>query len=409
MATSGTVRAGADVSALLQALLPALAGFMMLWTGLVALAGEGDGELGAHALARDPSADELPVERVLHVMHLGSLAAAAAVAGIAVSWWAYPPALALIRVMLVAVLVWAVGDLAPRLLASIAPELLPPARRLVLAARPVFLPLLWMATQLTGDRGEASPLAARVDGHSPHEMALGVFSLAEMGVAEVMTPRLDIIAVQVEETEAEVVATLRRSEHARLLVFDGHPDAVVGVIYAKDVLPRLYAATPPSETWQSLIRPTAFVPTGKTLDRQLRDFQRGPGHLAVVVDEFGGTAGIVTLEDILEQVVGEIQDEHDVDEVQPVQHHLDGHWVVEGGVPLADLEAELEHDFEREDVATVGGLVLAELGRVPRTGETTTIDGWGVVVELVVHRRIRRVAFWPPRTADAALASEAAE
>ncbi|MES2124378.1 MAG: hemolysin family protein [Gemmatimonadota bacterium] len=387
------------MTALLLALLPTLAGVVMLWAGIVALAGEGDTELGARALTRDPGVDELPPARILHVIHLASLTAAAAIAGTAVAWWAYPPALAFIRVVLVTVLVWVVGDLAPRLLASLAPELVPYARQIALAASPLFAPLLWMAAHLDRGRTEASRLGVRSDGHSPQEMAMGVFSLAEMGVAEVMTPRLDIIAVQVGESEAEVVATLRRSEHARLLVFDGHPDAVVGVIYAKDVLPRVFALAPPRDTWQSLIRPAAFVPTGKTLDRQLRDFQRGPGHLAVVVDEFGGTAGIVTLEDILEQIVGEIQDEHDVDEVQPVQRLEDGRLVIEGGVPLADLEAELEHDFEREDVATVGGLVLAELGRVPRTGETLEIDGWRVDVELVVRRRIRRVAFWQPAPA----------
>ncbi|MEP6589609.1 MAG: hemolysin family protein [Gemmatimonadota bacterium] len=383
------------MTALLLALLPTVAGLIMLWAGLVALAGEGDTELGARALARDPGTDDLPPARILHVIHLASLTAAAAVAGTAVAWWAYPPAIALVRVMLVTVLVWTVGDLAPRLLATLAPELVPHARQIALAARPLFAPLLWMAARLDRSRSDTSRLGARPDGHSPQQMALGVFSLAEMGVAEVMTPRLDIIAVQVSESEAEVVATMRRSEHARLLVFDGHPDAVVGVIYAKDVLPRLFAIETLRDAWQTLIRPAAFVPTGKTLDRQLRDFQRGPGHLAVVVDEFGGTAGIVTLEDILEQIVGEIQDEHDVDEVQPLQRIDDGHLVVEGGVPLADLEAELEHDFDREDVATVGGLVLATLGRVPRSGESIEIDGWRVEVELVVRRRIRRVAFWP--------------
>lgn len=390
------------MTALLQAMLPVLAGLVMLWAGLVALAGEGDTEFGARALARDPSLEELPLERVLHVIHLASVSAAAAIAGTAVAWWAYPPALALIRLLLVAVLVWSVSDLAPRLLATLAPELIPYARTLTLASRPLFGPLLWMAARLDGGRIDPSRVLARPDGHSPQEMALGVFSLVQMHVDEVMTPRLDIIAVQVDESEAEVVATLRRSEHARLLVFDGHPDAVVGVIYAKDVLPRLYAHSTPTDGWQTLIRPAAFVPTAKPLDRQLRDFQRGPGHLAVVVDEFGGTAGLVTLEDILEQIVGEIQDEHDVDEGQPVQHVADGHWVVEGGVPLAELESELDHDFERGDVATVGGLILAELGRVPRTGETTEIDGWKVVVELVVRRRIRRVAFWAPHSAEVA-------
>jgi CBS domain containing-hemolysin-like protein len=220
-----------------------------------------------------------------------------------------------------------------------------------------------------------------------------------MTVSEVMTPRIDIVSVPVGATEAEVVHTLRHSEHARLLVDDGGPDAVMGVIYAKDVLPRVHAPVRDLPAWQSLIRPAAFVPEAKTLDRQLRDFQRGPAHIAVVVDEYGGTAGLVTLEDIFEQIVGEIQDEYDVDEVQPVTAHPDGHYTVQGGVALADLEQELERDFEREDVDTVGGLVLAELGRVPRTGESFELAGWRFVVELVIRRRVRRVSVWPVATA----------
>jgi Mg2+/Co2+ transporter CorC len=146
-----------------------------------------------------------------------------------------------------------------------------------------------------------------------------------------------------------------------------------------------------SEPWQGLIRPAAYVPEAKSLDRQLRDFQRGPAHLAVVVDEFGGTAGLITLEDILEQIVGEIQDEYDTDEVVPIQR-LDEHQLrVLGGVALAELEAELAHDFGREDVSTVGGLVLAELGRVPRAGERLRLDGFELAVEQVFRRRVRRV------------------
>jgi CBS domain containing-hemolysin-like protein len=171
-------------------------------------------------------------------------------------------------------------------------------------------------------------------------------------------------------------------------------------------LPRLGTSAPPTAPWQSLIRPAAFVPEAKSLERQLRDFQRGPGHLAVVVDEFGGTAGLITLEDILEQIVGEIQDEHDVDEVQPVQHHLDGRLTVLGGVALVDLEAEIGHEFEREDVATVGGLILAELGRVPRTGDTLDIDGWRFVVELVIRRRVRRVSVTKLTQAEAVVSEE---
>jgi putative hemolysin len=224
-------------------------------------------------------------------------------------------------------------------------------------------------------------------------MLLGVFSLADTTVAEVMTPRIDIIAVDTAADRAEVVKTLRSSEHARLLVYDGNPDAVVGVIYAKDIL-----AIGPDDRrpWHTLIRPAAFVPEGKTLDRQVRDFQRGPSHLAVVVDEFGGTAGIVTLEDILEQIVGEIQDEYDTDEVAPIQVVSEDQLRVEGGVALSELESALGHSFDRDDVSTVGGLVLAEFGRVPRTGESIDVEGYRLVVEQVVRRRVKRIAVHRP-------------
>jgi CBS domain containing-hemolysin-like protein len=381
------------VIAFLQGWLPEISGLVMVWAALIALAGEDQGEVRSAVLQR-PHGAALPPERVLHVMHLATLTLAAALAGIGTGWWAFTPVFALVRVLLVTLLVWSVGDLVPRLLAVLAPELVPRARRVALAAAPLYAPLLWMVRRFDPPvEVPATGTAERVA--SSHEMVRGIFSLNAMTVSEVMTPRIDIVSVPLGATEAEVVHTLRHSEHARLLVDDGGPDAVMGVIYAKDVLPRVHAPVRDLPPWQSLIRPAAFVPEAKTLDRQLRDFQRGPAHIAVVVDEYGGTAGLVTLEDIFEQIVGEIQDEYDVDEVQPLTAHADGHYTVQGGVALADLEQELARDFEREDVDTVGGLVLAEFGRVPRTGEAFELAGWRFVVELVIRRRVRRVSVWP--------------
>lgn len=375
--------------------LPALAGLVMLAAGLVALASEGEAELGAHALVRESEHSDLAPARALHIMHVTLLTVAAALAATAVGWWTYLPLSALTRVLLVTLLVWAVGDLAPRLLAALAPELVPFARTVALGARPAFRPLLYLASRIDRTHDTIGAAAPRTDGQTTQDMALGVFSLSTMTVSEVMTPRIDIIAVDVADSEADVIATLRRSEHARLAVYDGHADAVVGMLHAKDMLPRLHNGTTPHTPWQGLIRPAGFVPEAKRLDRQLRDFQRGSGHLAIVVDEFGGTAGLVTLEDILEQIVGEIQDEHDVDEVQPLLRHDDGHYTVQGGVALADLEAELGHDFGQEKVATVGGLILAEFGRVPRAGEERLIDGWRFVIDTVARRRVGRVTVWP--------------
>jgi magnesium and cobalt transporter len=388
------------VIALVSGWLPQLSGLAMVWAALIALAGEGGGDLRSSVLARSAQPG-LPPERILHVMHLATLTLAAALAGTATAWWIFPAVTGMVRVALVTLLVWSLGDLVPRLLAVLAPELVSHARRIALAAAPMYTPLLWLARKLEApaaqhDAGTAERAA------SSHEMMRGVFSLKAMTVSEVMTPRLDIVAVDVNAEEREVVHILRHSEHARLLVDDGNADDVVGIIYAKDVLPRIAASMAPTDRWQSLIRPASFVPEAKTLDRQLRDFQRGPGHIAVVVDEYGGTSGLVTLEDILEQIVGEIQDEYDVDEVVPLTRHPDGHLIVQGGVPLADLEQELGHEFEREDVDTVGGLVLAQLGRVPRAGDAFTLDGWHFVTELVIRRRVRRVSVYPATTLQSA-------
>ncbi|MES1259709.1 MAG: hypothetical protein ABUL71_03875, partial [Gemmatimonadota bacterium] len=218
--------------------LPALAGLVMLVAALVALAGEGDGELGARALARDPDHTGVPVARSLHIMHLTLLTVAAALAAMAVRWWTYLPLSALTRVLLVTLLVWAVGDLAPRLLAALAPELVPYARMVALRVRPAFRPLLYLAARLDQGQVTASAAAPRIGAQTPQEMAMGVFSLSTMTVSEVMTPRIDIIAVDIADSESEVISTLQRSEHARLVVYDGHADAVVGMLHAKDMLPR---------------------------------------------------------------------------------------------------------------------------------------------------------------------------
>jgi putative hemolysin len=386
---------------------PLVAAGLTLWAAWLALAAESDADL-PRALGGEFS-NEVgagTLSRNLHVAHLALLVLAGAAAGGAVAWWARPPAAGLLRLGLAVALVWVLGDLLPRLLAVVAPELTAPARRGAAATLAPFRHLLRLAAWADTRARLATPNHPRPHASAAErDMLTGVFSLADTTVAEVMTPRIDIVAVDSSNDREEVTETLRSSEHARLLVFDGHPDAVAGVIYAKDIL----AASAEDETpWQTLIRPAAFVPEGKPLDRQLRDFQRGPSHLAVVVDEFGGTAGLVTLEDILEQIVGEIQDERDIDEVAPIQVVADDQLRVEGGVSLAELEAALGHSFDREDVSTVGGLVLAEFGRVPRAGETIDLDGYRLIVEQVIRRRVRRVAvFRPPVEAPLTTAERA--
>jgi CBS domain containing-hemolysin-like protein len=367
-------------------LAPAALVLFAVWAAWLALAAEAEGDLPR---PEDKAGGALLLARQLHLAHLALLVLAGASAATAIVWWGWPPFPGALRLLLSVAVVWVVGDLLPRLLASIAPDLArlarPTAARTLAIFDPLFRIVAWVDRQgmrpaLPGQRGEPARRDALV----------GVFSLAQMAVSEVMTPRIDIVGVDRSDSREEVVAAFIRAEHARLPVFEEHPDAVVGAVYAKDMLAHL-SDEESAPSWTTLIRPVPFVPTGKTLDRQLRDFQRGPSHMAVVVDEFGGTAGLITLEDILEQVVGEIHDEYDVDEVEPVQAAGYGAYRVQGGVALSELEALFGHDLGREDVSTVGGLVLAELGHVPRVGETVRIGGLELEVEQVSRRRVRRI------------------
>jgi CBS domain containing-hemolysin-like protein len=175
-------------------------------------------------------------------------------------------------------------------------------------------------------------------------------------------------------------------------VYDGSIDELDGILFAKDLLPSVLADEPPAGGWQHLVRPAAFIPATKPLDDQLRDFKASGTHIAIVVDEYGGTAGLITIEDILEEIVGDIQDEYDVDTPEIEQRDGRRFWVA-GRVTLDDLSAALGHEFTSEDVTTVGGLVYEHLGRVPRAGEAFTLDAFRVVVERVVKRKVERVYF----------------
>lgn len=371
---------------------PLLAGLATIWAGWMALAAEAEAGLPRMLAGGLPPDAELPsASRSLHVAHLLLLLLGGLLAAVAVGWWrTWPAPVAAGRLLLSVALVWVVGDGLPRILAALTPDLPELAREPALRTLAPFAPLLRLVARSDRRRQPEPGSRRRASGATQRDMLLGLFSLADTTVSEVMTPRIDIVAVDLAAGRDEVIATLRRSEHARILVYDEHPDEVSGVLYAKDMLASL-AAPPGDAPWQRMVRPATFVPEGKTLDRQLRDFQRGHTHIAVVVDEFGGTAGIVTLEDILEQIVGEIQDEHDVDEVAPIQQTADGGLLVQGNAPLTELEGVLQHQFEREDVSTVGGLVLAAFGRVPRTGETLEVEGFRLSADQVVRRRVRRV------------------
>jgi putative hemolysin len=219
-----------------------------------------------------------------------------------------------------------------------------------------------------------------------------VFSLGDTAVHEIMVPRVNVVGIERTTPWADVLARVRSSEHARFPVFDDTLDEIAGVLYAKDLLPAAIADEEPPDGWVALVRPAVFIPASKPIDQQLRDFQTSRTHIAIVVDEFGGTAGIVTIEDILEEIVGEIRDEYDVEEASVEQEAGRRFWVP-GRLTVDELSELVGHDFHREGVTTVGGLVYELLGRVPEAGEKFTLDGFRVVIERVVKRRVERVYF----------------
>lgn len=233
-------------------------------------------------------------------------------------------------------------------------------------------------------------VASEADVSKDQEVLLnGVFRLGRTEVQEIMVPRVDIVAIDRDSPWSEVLDKVRSSEHARLPVFDGSIDNIIGILFAKDLLPSVVADEVPDD-WTALVRPASFIPGAKNADVQLRDFQASGTHIAIVADEFGGTAGLITIEDVLEEIVGDIRDENDEDE-PVVESEAEMRYWISARMTIEELSELVGHSFRRDDVSTVGGLIYEVLGRVPKAGEELFLDGFRVVVEKVVRRRVQRV------------------
>ncbi|PSR34937.1 MAG: hypothetical protein C7B46_03215 [Sulfobacillus benefaciens] len=221
------------------------------------------------------------------------------------------------------------------------------------------------------------------------EMIQGIFDLGDTVVREVMVPRIDVQALPATATLGEAWDAVIQWGHSRLPVYRVTIDDVIGVIYARDIL--LYIKERPHETpIQDLVRPVQYVPETKKVDELLTDFRRRRSHIAVVLDEYGGTAGIVTIEDLLEEIVGEIQDEYDTEEV--AIRRIDENTIdVEGLASLDEINELFGVDLPHEDFDTVGGLILHLLGRAPVEAEVVTLDGLEFTVTKVTGRRVTRV------------------
>jgi CBS domain containing-hemolysin-like protein len=218
-----------------------------------------------------------------------------------------------------------------------------------------------------------------------------IVDFGETLVREVMTPRPDIVAIPAGATLTELRALFREQEYSRIPVYQENLDNILGVVFVKDLI--LLGDTAGSEPpIVSLMRPVPFVPEAKRVPELLKQFQRQRVQIAIVVDEYGGTAGLVTLEDLLEEIVGEIQDEYDV-ETEPVVDEGNGSWVFSAKVNIDEVRERLGVDIEPDGTETVAGFVLARVGRVPSPGETFELDGLVVEVLEADRRRIHKVRF----------------
>jgi len=223
---------------------------------------------------------------------------------------------------------------------------------------------------------------------SEREMIESVFDLGDTIVREVMVPRTDIVVIERGKTVKQALNLMLRSGFSRVPVVGDNTDDVVGVAHLKDLVKKERSEGGASVRVEELARPVRFVPDSKPVDELLREMRSELGHMAVVVDEYGGTAGLVTLEDLVEEVVGEITDEHDR-EAPPIEALEDGSLRVTARLPVEDLEERFDVELPHEDVDTVGGLMASLLGRVPIPGATVSVDGLELVAESAKGRRNR--------------------
>ena len=219
------------------------------------------------------------------------------------------------------------------------------------------------------------------------ELLHSVFSFTDTIAREVMTPRVDLDAVSADTPAEELVQLIKESGHSRIPIYEGTDDQIVGIIHAKDLLMAMLSGKPVSI--RGLMRAPYFVPENKNLQQLLSELRTNRAQMAIIQDEFGGTSGIVTIEDIVEELVGDIVDEYD--EEEPSVLAKDNGWSVEGRTHWEDLNRAIGSEFESEEFDTIGGYVFGLFGRQPSSGETMDVDGWRFTITETDGRRISRL------------------
>jgi CBS domain containing-hemolysin-like protein len=220
------------------------------------------------------------------------------------------------------------------------------------------------------------------------EMIHGVVELGETEVKEIMVPRVEMVGIECGSSFGEAVEIIKKSGHSRFPLYEESLDNIRGIIYAKDLLPHIFHAD--NIELSKLARKPYFIPENIRLDRLLRDLKKKRLHIAIVVDEYGGTSGLVTMEDILEEIVGEIEDEYD-DGQSAILKHAPGVYIVGGSVTIADLNDETGLNLPEEEFETVGGLIYDLVGSIPEKGRSVDYHDARFEVEQVDGQRIVRV------------------
>jgi CBS domain containing-hemolysin-like protein len=271
----------------------------------------------------------------------------------------------------------------------------------------IFYPVISISTWLSGEDASPSDTASLVteedlklmveagqqEGVLEQEEGQMIFSIFQLGdtlTREIMVPRIEMLAIDGSTPLPEALDTFLESGYSRLPVYVGRVDNVVGILYAKDMLQVLRDGNGGEVDIHSLIREPYFVPEAKKVDELLAEMQHRRVHMAIVVDEYGGVAGVVTLEDIIEEILGEIQDEYDVEDL-PFQVLDDGSFLFRGRIDLDDFNQITGCQLPPDEADTLSGFIYGRLGHVPETGEGIELDGLELRVEQVSNRRIRSV------------------
>lgn len=222
-------------------------------------------------------------------------------------------------------------------------------------------------------------------------MIEGVFQVADMRARDLMIPRSQMVVVEDDAELDDMLPAIIESGHSRFPVIDDNRDEVVGVLLAKDLLRFFPEGERERFDMRDIMRTAVFVPESKRLNTLLQDFRTSRNHMAIVVDEYGGTAGLITIEDILEQIVGDIDDEHDSEESALIQQHAPGRYTVDALMPVEEFNEHFATEYSDDEFDTIGGLVVNQIGHVPEPGETVTLDGFWFRILEADSRRIREL------------------